>query len=47
MLLLVTYFEEPHTDKVIMVWQRKQQQQKWTNAQFSQYSSEMLGNTGG
>lgn len=31
----------------VMVWHRKQQQQKRTiNAQFSQYSNEILGNTG-
>lgn len=48
MLLLVTYFAEPHRDNAIRVWQRKQQQKKrTTNAQFSQYSSETLGNTGG
>lgn len=45
MLLLATYSAEPHMDNAIMIWQRKQQQQKWTtNAQFLQYSSETLGN---
>lgn len=47
MLLLVTYFAEPFVVYAVMVLHRKQQQQKQTiNAQFSQYNSEILGNTG-
>lgn len=47
MFLLVTYFAETHTDNAIMAGQRKQQQKRTTNVQFSQHSSETLGNTGG